>query len=339
MLMAKKDRDSLKVDIGEAVGIVAAQSIGEPGTQMTMRTFHYAGVAEQVPTGLPRLIEIVDVRREPKKPLMNIYLKKEYRDKDKARVVAEEIEEVYLGKIANVRENFEKKEIEVSLDQKMMGYEGITADAVFKKLKGSETGKAEQVSENALTMKPKASSLKAIRRATERLADMHLKGIKGISRAIVVEEEGMEMFIRTAGSNLEEVLKLPEVDAARVYTNNIKEIERVLGIEAARNSIIFEANQVLEMQRLDVDVRHLRLLADAMCMDGLVKSVGRHGLSGEKASILARAAFEETIKHLINGAIKGEEDKLVGVTENIIVGQAVPVGTGIVTLSMPKSKK
>ncbi|VVC71773.1 DNA-directed RNA polymerase subunit A'' [uncultured archaeon] len=92
------------------------------------------------------------------------------------------------------------------------------------------------------------------------------------------------------------------------------------------------------MQKLDVDRRHLNVLADAMCMEGVIKSVGRHGLSGEKASILARAAFEETIKHLINAAIKGEEDKLVGVTENIIVGQYIPVGTGIVKLSMQRKK-
>ena len=93
------------------------------------------------------------------------------------------------------------------------------------------------------------------------------------------------------------------------------------------------------MQRLDVDIRHIMLLADAMCMDGIVKPVGRHGLSGEKASILARAAFEETIKHLINASIKGEEDKLVGVTENIIIGQPIPMGTGTVRLSMKRGKK
>ena len=331
-------RKDVMTDVGEAVGIVAAQSIGEPGTQMTMRTFHYAGVAEQVPTGLPRLIEIVDARREPKKPLMNIYLAKAFRDEEKAKAVAEGIEEVSLRKIAHVVEDFEKKEVYVRLDPQLMGYEGMGIGDVMAIIKKSEIGKAEQQGENLIMIKPKAGSLKAIRRSTEKLRDLHLKGVKGLSKALVTRDDKGEIFIRTAGSNVSEILKLKEVDPARVYTNNIKEVDAVFGIEAARNAIVFEANQVLEMQKLDVDRRHLNVLADAMCMDGQVKSVGRHGLSGQKASILARAAFEETIKHLINAAIKGEEDKLVGVTENIIVGQYIPVGTGIVKLAMQRKK-
>ena len=118
-----------------------------------------------------------------------------------------------------------------------------------------------------------------------------------------------------------------------LFRSNIIEVNKVLGIEAARNSIIQEIRQVLESQRMDVDVRHIALLADAMTMDGLIRSVGRHGLSGRKAGVLARAAFEETIKHLINAAVTGEEDKLIGITENIIIGQTIPVGTGIVKLA------
>ena len=306
-------------------------------THNTMRTFHYAGVAEQVPTGLPRLIEIVDVRREPKRPLMNIYLKPEYaKDEEKARSVAEELEEVSLSKIAEIRENFAKKEIEVVIDMELMRYEGLELDGVLKKVKAAAPGKVE-AEDNRLLIIPKNMSLKAMRRLTGKLRELHLKGVRNIGRAIVLREND-EYYIRTGGSNLEEVLKLPEVDARRVYTNNIKEIERILGIEAARNAIVLEAKQVLDMQRLDVDVRHLMLLADAMCMDGEVKPVGRHGLSGEKASILARAAFEETIKHLINASVKGEEDRLVGVTENIIIGQPIPIGTGIVNLAMRRKK-
>lgn len=331
-------REELKIDVGEAVGVVAAQSIGEPGTQMTMRTFHYAGVAEQVPTGLPRLIEIVDVRREPKKPLMNIYLKPEFaKDEEKAKRIAEALEEVSLRKIAEIKESFVKKEIGIMPDVEMLKYEGLEVDDVVKRVKAAAVGKVDLV-DGKVIVKPKSTALKAIRRTTSRLKDLHMKGVKNIGRALVMRE-GDEHYIRTGGSNLEEVLKMPEIDAKRLYTNNIKEIEKVLGIEAARNAIMFEARQVLEMQRLDVDVRHIMLLADAMCMDGAVKPVGRHGLSGEKASILARAAFEETIKHLINAAIRGEEDKLVGVTENIIIGQSIPMGTGIVKLSMKRGKK
>ncbi len=332
-------REELKIEPGEAVGIVAAQSIGEPGTQMTMRTFHYAGVAEQVPTGLPRLIEIVDVRKEPKKPLMNIHLgPKLAKDEAKAKEVAEELEEVSLRKIAEIKESFAKKEIYIVVDLELMKYEGLEIGDVEKKVRNTGLGKVDVEGETKVVLKPKSASLKNIRRAASRLGDLHLKGTKNIGRAIVLKE-GDEYYIRTGGSNLEEVLKLEGIDQGRVYTNNIREIERVLGIEAARNAIIFEVRQVLDMQKLDVDTRHIMLLADAMCTSGVIHSVGRHGLSGEKASILARAAFEETIKHLINAAVRGEEDKLVGVTENVIIGQPIPVGTGTVKLTMKRGKK
>jgi DNA-directed RNA polymerase subunit A" len=326
------------IDPGEAVGVLAAQSIGEPGTQMTMRTFHYAGVAEQVPTGLPRLIEIVDVRRSPKKPTMDIFLAKQYsKDEESARKMAEEIEEVDLDKIAEIRENFAKKEIEIIPSPEAMKEQGVTSGEITKKIKKAVSGSLREEG-NSIILKPKTTLLRSVRRATNKLKSLHIKGINGISRVVVLKGDG-EQFLRTGGSNFEEVLKWDGVDSTRSYTNNIKEVERVLGIEAARNAIIREANQVLEMQKLDVDVRHIMLLADAMTMDGEIKPVGRHGLSGEKASILARAAFEETIKHLITAAVKADEDKLLGVTENVIVGQEVPVGTGTVKLMMKLGKK
>jgi DNA-directed RNA polymerase subunit A" len=326
------------IENGEAVGVIAAQSIGEPGTQMTMRTFHYAGVAEQVPTGLPRLIEIVDVRRIPKRPSMDIYFEKEYaKDEKKARELAEKIEGVSLEKVVDVREDFKNKEIVIDIDEKATQEEELSTAEVIKKIKNASTG-AVKVEGSQVIIKPKANSLRSIRRLTNKLRGLHLKGIKGISRVVILKGNG-EYFVRTGGTNLEEVMKWKGVDASRCYTNNIKEIEKVLGLEAARNAIVKEAKQVLDMQKLDVDVRHLMLLADAMCMNGDVKPVGRHGLSGDKASILARAAFEETLKHLIAAAVKADEDKLVGVTENVIIGQLVPIGTGIVKLTMKHNLK
>jgi len=124
------------------------------------------------------------------------------------------------------------------------------------------------------------------------------------------------------------------VDHKRTITNDIHEIEKVLGIEAARAAIINEIMKVLEDQGLDVDIRHILLIADMMTRTGRVRQVGRHGVSGEKPSVLARAAFEVTVKHLLEGAARGEIDELKGITENVIVGQIIPLGTGIVELYM-----
>ena len=115
-------------------------------------------------------------------------------------------------------------------------------------------------------------------------------------------------------------------------TNSIIEIGDVFGIEAARNSIIYEATSTLGNAGLDVDVRHIMLVADLMTNDGTVRAIGRNGVSGKKSSVLARAAFEITAAHLLHAAMVGEVDKLEGVTENIIVGQPVTLGTGAIKL-------
>jgi len=322
------------IDVGEAVGIVAAQSIGEPGTQMTMRTFHYAGVAEQVPTGLPRLIELVDARKEPKKPIMDIFLKKEYATTyEKAKEVAKEVERTTLDKVAYVDEDFENKKILISLEQAEMDAEGVTVEDAKKRVKAI-AGSHVDSEGNVISVRCPNSSLRNIRRLTTKLRALHIKGVEKIKRTIVVKAKDGTFFIRTSGSNLASLLKNPKVESEKLYTNDVQEIARVLGIEAARNSLMNEIKQVLEMQNLTVDKRHCMLLADAMTMDGEIKSIGRHGLSGEKAGVLARAAFEETIKHLINAAVRGDDDKLIGVTENIIVGQTVPIGTGLVRLKL-----
>ena len=122
---------------------------------------------------------------------------------------------------------------------------------------------------------------------------------------------------------------MPEVDEKRTITNDIHEIAAVLGIEAAREAIINEVMKVMESQGLNVDIRHIMLVADMMCATGKIKGITRYGVVSEKASVLARASFETPIKHLINAALIGEEDKLSSVVENVMVNQPVPVGTGL----------
>ena len=88
----------------------------------------------------------------------------------------------------------------------------------------------------------------------------------------------------------------------------------------------------MEGAGLDVDVRHLITVSDVMTSSGEVRAIGRHGVSGTKHSILARSAFEVTVSHLLRAGIIGERDELRGVTENIVVGQPIALGTGSVDL-------
>ena len=148
-----------------------------------------------------------------------------------------------------------------------------------------------------------------------------------------------EFVIITAGSNLADVLQLEEVDAYRTTTNNIFEIEQVLGIEAARQSIINEVLKVIESQGLNVDLRHIMLIADTMCVIGTVKGITRYGVVSDKSSVLARASFETPIKHIINAALVGEVDNLDSVVENVMLNQAIPIGTGLLGLSVKAPSK
>jgi len=322
---------------GEAAGIVAAQSIGEPGTQMTMRTFHYAGVAEiDVTLGLPRLIEILDVRKNPSTPLMTIRLEKECAsDRKRAREVANRIEATYILDIADISTDIRNLVILIDLDEKALERKQLSVDELKKKLEKSLKTDVEEDG-NRLIIKSKPS-YKALMDTLEKLKKLVLAGIKEINR-VIIRKEGDEYVLYTEGSNLKKVSKVKDVDFSRTTTNNIFEIYEVLGVEAARTSVINEAIATLEEQGLEVDIRHIMLVADAMTSDGELRQIGRHGVAGEKQSILARAAFEMTVNNLLEAAVRGDKDHLSGISENIIVGQPIKLGTGDVEL-ITKLKK
>lgn len=335
---------------GEPVGTVAAQSIGEPGTQMTLRTFHYAGVSEfSVTQGLPRLIEIVDARKNPSTPIMTVYLEEEYRrDIAKARVVHHNIEQIRIDSIAyDVELDLADYEIIIYLDPELLEDKDIDMDIFEKKLKKYKKKGSISVNEAdfEVIIKPGIDDIEKLQKMREKVLKRTISGIKGVKRGIIYKEKNndepdeYEWVIQTEGTNLSEVLKVDGVDKTRTLCNHIHEVDDLYGIEAARELIIREAQKVLDDQGLDVDNRHLLALADLMCHTGEVLQIGRHGISGVKESILARAAFEVTIKQLLNASITGEEERLRGIPENVIVGQLVPtIGTGAVHLQADLEK-
>jgi len=332
----KADYEHSRVEPCEAVGVVAAQSIGEPGTQMTMRTFHYAGVAEiNVTLGLPRLIEIVDARKIPSTPTMTIKLTPEYaHDRDLAREVAWAIESSSILHLGSIATDLAEMNVIIELNPGALEQRKITAEEVAAKLK-EETGLDVDQKENLLVMAPEEPSYRELLQLVEKIKKLSLKGVEGIKR-VVIRKEGDEYILYTEGSSLKKVMQFEGVDPTRIKTNNISEIGEVLGIEAARNAIINEATDTLCEQGLSVDVRHIMLVADIMTVDGELKQIGRHGVSGEKASVLARAAFEVTVNHILDAAVRGDVDDLKGVTENVIVGQPIQLGTGDVKLVASK---
>ncbi|MDR0900282.1 MAG: DNA-directed RNA polymerase subunit A'' [Methanobrevibacter sp.] len=338
IVRVRKAYERARVEAGEAVGTVAAQSVGEPGTQMTMRTFHYAGVAElNVTLGLPRLIEIVDARKKISTPTMAIYFEDDTKeDEEFVKKLAN-----YIGKstvndiLKDFYINYAEMKVEAVIDEEKIKDKRLDLSEIIANIE-KPFKKVVTIDGSKLTFEPAKQSLRELRLIADKVRDLQISGIKNIGKVIIRKED--EWIIHTEGSNLGDILKIDGVDKARTTTNDIHEIETVLGIEAARNAIMNEALRTLEEQGLSVDVRHIMLVADMMTSEGVVKSIGRHGISGEKSSVLARAAFEETGKHLLNASIRGEVDKLTGIIENIIIGQPIPLGTGSVGVMMKPSK-
>ena len=326
----------------EAVGINAAHSIGEPGTQMTMRTFHFAGVAEiNVTLGLPRLIEIMDARKEPSTPTMTIFLDEEFREsRDKAREVSWKIEAAPLHEFGDIETDIAEMCVIVQVNKDVCKKRKIALSEVLakapQKIRDKRHYREFEVEtdevEGILKFIPKnEDSYQNLFQLAEHVRQVIVQGIDDIRR-VVVRKENDEYILHTEGSNLKDVFEIEGVDCKRTKTNNIAEITSTLGIEAARAATIDEAYATLKEQGISVDRRHIMLVADIMCMDGEVKQIGRHGIAGEKESVLSRASFEVTVNHLLDAAIAHEFDELSGVTENVIVGQPIQLGTGDVKL-------
>ena len=317
-----------KVAPGEAVGVVTAQSFGEASTQMVLRVFHHAGVAQmQITLGLPRLIEILDARKIPSTPSMEIYLERGFNNEKEARVIAEKIKEVKLKEIiSEIKIDFGNKKIEIELDAKALKSVHVGAQKIIERLNEkliNAKGKDFKISINVSDL-----DFKAIYKLKEKLKDTIISGVKGITQ-VVVSNKGKDFIVLTAGSNMKEVREIKGVDKDRMTSNDIYDVNNVLGIEAARQTIINEIKKIIESQGLDINERHLKLVADSMTSSGVIKGVTRMGIISDKASILARATFETPDKQIINATMHGGRDELKSVIENILLNQPIPVGTGL----------
>ncbi|AUX08228.1 DNA-directed RNA polymerase subunit A'' [Halalkaliarchaeum desulfuricum] len=315
-------------------------------THNTMNTFHYAGVAEiDVTQGLPRLIELVDARKTPDTPMMTVHLDGEYaKEREKAHEVVWSIEATKILALGDVSTNVADMLVQIDLNEETLlerwpTYDdpNVVAEEIAETIEDA-LGVDTRQQGTLVEFGPPSPSYRQLLQLVEQLRDVVFKGIEEVDRVVIRKEEidaGEEFVLYTEGSAFGDVLEIEGVDPTRTTCNNIHEIYRTLGVEAARETIINETNTTLEEQGLgDVNVRHLMLVADIMTNRGTIESIGRHGISGSKDSVLARAAFEVTVNHLLDAAIHGERDDLNGVIENVIVGKPISLGTGDVDLRM-----
>ncbi|MAG20396.1 DNA-directed RNA polymerase subunit A'' [archaeon] len=332
-LELEKRYNDAKIDPGESIGIITAESFGEPSTQMTLNVFHFAGVAEvSVTVGLPRLIEIFDARKKPSTPMMEVYLKASHSNTvEKVRKIAALIKETKAEEfVTETSLDLVKMAIFIKLNKEKFKEVGMNVKSFVEKLNTSlKTVVIKELKDNSLVLRSsKQLTIQELYKLKEKIKGVLVVGVKNITQVLPIKK-GNEFIIMCAGTNLKDVSKIEGVDMTRTISNDFFEIADVLGIEAARAAIIDEASKVIEQQGLDIDIRHILLVADVMTNNGRVQGITRTGITGEKESVLARASFETPIKHLINASLVGEEDKLNSVIENVMLNQPVPTGTGL----------
>ncbi len=330
----------MKITVGEPVGVVAAQSFGEPSTQMVLRSFHSAGMSSVVTTtGLPRIIEIIDARKRLSFPVMNIRLEKgSEKNYEKAKDVKRRVEGVKLGSLmSSFEENLKAGTMAVHLDREQLQANSLTIKNITDRIKAKFDGLETSSEGDTLTVKHKGKrDIRSVRTAFVRVRNLTVSGIEGIGKAVIQQDDNGNFYIVTAGSNLAGVMEVPGVNKNRIYSNDIFEVQDVYGIEAARNLIAHELSKTISDEGFTVSFKHIALIADAMTYSGKIRSAGRHGITGDKTSIFARAAYEETVKHFVNASVFGERDMLKGVAENILIGKQVNVGTGRIKLAIKK---
>jgi DNA-directed RNA polymerase II subunit RPB1 len=415
-------------DSGEAVGVIAAQSIGEPCTQMTLNTFHFAGIGSksEVVRGVPRIEELMDATKDIKTPSLTVYLKEEFaKEKEKASKVLNYLEittirnivtatTIYCDpslmvtkndvnddeesvdsdiesieeedsvtqeggafeiddKIMDVYDEFQEYAFEdkESLNPWILRFEFDRREMLDKELKmedvyntidtyfnkwNDQTIQCTFSDNNSATLifriqiidKKKdmevADVHKKLASYEKQILELPIKGVKKIKKATMYKEENNyrkvkgryvkspEWVINTDGSNLNDILAIDEVDSSKSFSNDLHEVYRTFGIEAARQLLVQEINAVIESSGAYANYRHIALLADTMTNKGNIMPLTRHGINKSDRGPLAKCSFEVTAGVLIDAAVFGELDNMKGVTANIMLGQEANVGTGSVDL-------
>ncbi|XP_051928207.1 DNA-directed RNA polymerase III subunit RPC1 [Hippocampus zosterae] len=337
-----------QMEPGSAVGALCAQSIGEPGTQMTLKTFHFAGVASMnITLGVPRIKEIINASKNISTPIITAHLDRED-DADFARLVKGRIEKTLLGEIAEyIEEVFLPDDcfilIKLSLERIRLLQLEVNAETVrysvcMSKLRlrpGDVIVHGEAVVRVTPRENNKSSMYYVMQSLKAELPKVVVQGIPEVTRAVIhIDEQNdkRKYKLLVEGDNLRAVMATHGVDGSRTTSNNIYEVEKTLGIEAARLTIINEIQYTMVNHGMSIDRRHVMLLADLMSYKGEILGITRFGLAKMKESALMLASFEKTADHLFDAAYFGQKDSVCGVSESIITGNPMNIGTGLFKL-------
>lgn len=398
------------VSPGEMVGVLAAQSIGEPATQMTLNTFHFAGVsAKNVTLGVPRLKEILGVSKNIRTPSMTVYQEPDkVGDQESAKLLRSMVQHTNLRSVAETCELWYDPDVQstiipedmdmvesyfiipedteqelsrhsrwllrITLSRAKLLDKGLNIQDVAAKMKSvharnlsiifSDINADEQVircrfiqeysnKDDEEERKEDDDMLRGL--MDDMLDNLTFHGVPKVSRAFINQTtrpqtavdgsiymkkeapECIEFVLETDGSAFAKVLAIPGVDTTRTYTNLFTEVFDVFGVEATRSALMRELVQVLSFDGSYVNHRHLALLCDIMTSKGYIMPATRHGINKSDTGALMRCSFEQTVEILLEAAAGGELDDCNGVSENLILGQIAPVGTGTMDIFLDQN--
>ncbi|CAD5229444.1 unnamed protein product [Bursaphelenchus okinawaensis] len=343
------------VEPGTAVGAVAATSIGEPSTQMTLKTFHFAGVASMnITEGVPRIKEIINAVRNISTPVITVSLKNE-KDEKLARRVKARIEKTTLGEISEYVEQVFMPDdsfvlIKLSARRIRLLQLEVTMDSICRAIQGAKlpiplkNRQVRPVGKTMILVRPGGDEgmtrTMALHCLKYSLVNVVVKGLPNVVRCVIQadEKKGDSYQLLVEGTDFKEVMAVYETNPLKTKFNNASVVAEVLGIVAARDCIVSEIISTMKSHGIELDRRHVMLLADLMTYRGEVLGITRNGLVKMKESVLLLASFERTTDHLFEAAFFSQKDDLVGVSESIIMGTQARIGTGMIKLLQNRGK-
>ncbi|KHN22017.1 DNA-directed RNA polymerase III subunit RPC1 [Glycine soja] len=337
---------SKKMEAGAPVGATGAHSIGEPGTQMTLKTFHFAGVASMnVTLGVPRVKEIMNGNKKISTPIITAILERDD-NANTARIVKGRIEKTNLGQVAKsikVVMTSRSASVVITLDMKRIQDAHLNIDANIVKESILRTKKTKLKPEHIKILDIK--KLEVVPQDVDRskihfqlhylknlLPTVVVKGIKTVDRVVISKDTKAEKFrLLVEGTGFREVMGVEGIDGRKTVSNHIHEVRDTLGIEAARESIVKEIKYTMvDTHGMNIDIRHMMLLADMMTATGHILGINRFGISKMGKSVLMLASFERTADILFQASVRGRDDSIGGVSESIIMGIPIQIGTGMI---------
>jgi DNA-directed RNA polymerase II subunit RPB1 len=403
----------------EMVGALAAESCGEPATQLTLNTFHFSGQVHSVSQGVPRLTELLSMNKSCKTPLMTIPLQAPYCHSEQyASTLAANLAFTELQQLvdsSSVIDTTAMPELDLELETlrarmdceyaKMRGTNKLTPhalrfvlnmeamlnrnmtpqivasrlqDPLEAYMRGSVRTAAgapdrplvwllcSQYSHDTWVLRVRftlvrregAVSAKAespakgrgpqtaggqmsMEEHLRRVLTMHVCGMPGVTHAQATKSNrevldplsgGVKLEPRwgvmASGCNMVATLLTPTVDAFNVTCNEVMEVWRIFGLEAAAKMLFYEIKRVLSFDSTNLHDRHIMLIVHTMTRLGTIMPMNRYGINKQKTGPLVRSSFEQTVDVLTDAAVFGEYDDMSGVSENIMAGQLAPLGTG-----------